>query len=84
MTTTEENLTELLSSFRPLYRVFRNLWDSLRQLIVGLKIMKESRINICPICLCLLNIMNFVNRANSSKLVSSGMVYLVFIIIIIS
>ena len=34
-----------------IYRVFRNLWDPLRQLIVRLKIMKKCHINICPICL---------------------------------
>ena len=34
-----------------LYRVFRNLWNPVRELIVRLKIMEKSHINICPICL---------------------------------
>ena len=66
-----------------IYRVFRNLWDPLRELIVRLKIMKKSHVNICPICLRLRDIMNFINRANSSKLVLPRMVYSIFIIIII-
>ena len=40
--------------------MFRNLWDPLRELIVRLKIMRKSHINICPICLHLWNIMNFL------------------------
>ena len=32
-----------------LHRLFRNLWHPLRELIVRLKIMKKSHINICPI-----------------------------------
>ena len=66
-----------------IYRVFRKLWDPLRELIVRLKIVKRSHINICPICLRLWDIINFINRANSSKLVLPGMVYSIFIIIII-
>ena len=52
-------------------------------LIVRLKIMKKSHANICPICLRLWDIMNFINRANSGKLVLPGTVYSIFIIIII-
>ena len=51
--------------------------------IVRLKIMKTNRINVCPICLRLWDIMDFINRANSSKLVSPGMVHSIFMIIII-
>ena len=54
-----ENLL-LLCWIRPLYRVFRNLWDPLRELIVHLKVMKKTHINICPICLRLWDIMNFL------------------------
>ena len=43
-----------------IYWVFRNLWDPLRELIVHLKIMKKSHVNISPICLCLRDIMNFL------------------------
>ena len=32
-----------------IYRVFRNMWDPLRELIVRLKIMKKNRINVCPV-----------------------------------
>ena len=66
-----------------IYKVFRNLWDPLRELIVRLKIMGKCHINICPICLRLWDIMNLINRANSSKPVLLGMVYSIFIIIII-
>ena len=59
--------------------MFRNLWDPLRELTVRLEIMKKSHINICSICLRL----NFKNIANSGKLVLPGMVYSIFIIIII-
>ena len=63
-------------------KVFRNLWDTLRELIVRLKIMKKSHVNICPICLRLWDVMNFINRVNCSKLVLPGMVHSIFIIII--
>ena len=52
-----------------IHRMFRNLWDPLRELTVRLEIMKKSHINICPICLRLRDTINFINRANSSKLV---------------
>ena len=54
-----------------IYRVFRNLWG------------KKIHINTCPICLRLWDIMNSINRENSSKLVLPGMVYSIFIIIVI-
>ena len=45
---------------------------------------KKSSKYICPICLRLYrDITNFMNRANSGKLVLPGMVYSIFIIIII-
>ena len=60
------------------YRVFRNLWDPLPELIVRLKIMKKNHINICPVCLRLWDIMNFINRANSGKLVLHQRWYIQF------
>ena len=68
---------------RHIYRVFRNLWHPLQELIARRKIMKNSHINICLICLHSWHTTNFINRANSSKLVLRGMVYSIFIIIII-
>ena len=32
-----------------MYRMFRNSWNPLWELIVRLKVMKQSHINICPI-----------------------------------
>ena len=52
------NFENKLYTVYTLYRVFRNLWDPLRQLIVRLKIMKKCHINICPICRRLWNRMN--------------------------
>ena len=46
--------------FSWIYRVFRNLSDPLREVIVRLKLMKKSYINICSICLCLWDVMNFL------------------------
>ena len=76
----------LAGLFRPapagcLYRVFRDLWHPLRELIVRLKIMKKSHTN--NVCLRLRDVMNFINRANSSKPVWPGVVYSIFAIIII-
>ena len=48
-----------------------------------LKNNEKSHANICPVCLRLRDIMNFINRAISSELVLPGMVYSIFIIIII-
>ena len=56
-----------------IYRVFRNTHLGSR------KIMNKSHINICPICLRLWDIMNFINRANSSKPILPVMVYSIFI-----
>ena len=54
---------------RKVYRVFRNSWE----LIVRLK---ES-------CLRLSATMNFINRANSGKIVLPGIAHSIFVIIII-